>query len=159
MRGHRDTEQFVHLLCQLLVQLAIGLPGGSARPAASLGSRLTFIIFCQDARVDNDGWQVQIKDSPAKWQILKIGTVISVYENLSWCKKRLKIEILSLCQILGRRQIGCARPHLCPACHTMSSSPAHAAMRWPAHRRRSPLALNPSHRPHTRPHTPVVRLI
>ena len=57
------------------------LPGGSARPAASLGSRLTFIIFCQDARVDNDGWQVQIKDSPAKWQILKIGTVISVYEN------------------------------------------------------------------------------
>ena len=85
------------------------LPGGSARPAASLGSRLTFIIFCQDARVDNDGWQVQIKDSPAKWQILKIGTVISVYENLSWCKKRLKIEILSLCQILGRRQIGCVQ--------------------------------------------------
>ena len=69
------------------------LPGGSARPSASLGSRLTFIIFCQDARVDNDGSQVQIKDSPAKWQILKIGTVISVYENLSWCKQRLNLKV------------------------------------------------------------------
>ena len=33
-------------------------------------------VACGD--FDNDGWQVQIKDSPAKWQILKSGIVISV---------------------------------------------------------------------------------
>ena len=43
------------------------LPGGSARPAASLDSRLAFIIFRQCARIDNDGSQVQIIDSRSEF--------------------------------------------------------------------------------------------
>jgi hypothetical protein len=58
------------------------LPGGSARPAASLDSRLAFIIFRQCARIDNDGSQVQIIDSPAEFNILMGGIVIAVYENI-----------------------------------------------------------------------------
>ena len=40
-----------------------GLPGGSALPAASLDSRRAFIMFCQCARIEDDGSRVQMRRS------------------------------------------------------------------------------------------------